>query len=384
MPEGAGGVGGVHQRAAERVGGEDGVEEEELAPRRNLVAVRRGQVSVDARELGAQDLARLPHLVRLDAPAVHPRVYLQVGLEAGAGGDATRARQGMRCDGQSKLLGERQPVRQEIGEDQYGGLYPGAPQLGALLDGDDGQRVRPSLERGAGDRDRAVAVGVGLHDGHEASSFRPTLEGADVVSDGAEVYPGPGPAGGADARGRAAQGVLPAGVEDVEGQDVHAGYDPAEPPLFGDGQELNLLLGHDGRGLGEGVVGADRQNIRRHDLAYVHTSALQCFLPVLLPVTQGNEATEDVEKARSFDVGVLEDEVALGDDPDQLPPLDNRGARDARLGEELDHVLDGLLRAERGPVGLHYVPYPQLPDVLLVHKIPLLIVPRRRTVRPSL
>jgi hypothetical protein len=61
-----------------------------------------------------------------------------VRFQAGAGGDATRARERVRSDGESKLLGERQPVRQEIGEDQYRGPNPGAPQLGALLDGDDG------------------------------------------------------------------------------------------------------------------------------------------------------------------------------------------------------------------------------------------------------
>jgi hypothetical protein len=104
----------------------------------------------------------------------------------------------------------------------------------------------------------------------------------------------------------------------------------------------------------------------------VRTSVvLQRLLPVLVPVAQGDETPQDVEEARSFDVGVLEDQISLGEYPDQPIPFDDRGSREVRLGEELDHVLYCLLRVERGPVGLHYVPYPQLPDVLLVHEIPL-------------
>src|SRR5215208_2674512 len=161
----------------------------------------------------------------------------------------------------------------------------------------------------------------------------------------------------------------------MEGQDIHAGYDPVEGPLRGDGQELDPLLGHDGSRLGEGVVWAYRQNVRRHDLAHGHPGALQRLLPVLVPVAQGDEATQEVEEARSFDIGVLEDQVSLGEYPDQPLPFDDRGSRDTRLGEELDHVLYCLLRVERGQVGLHYVPYPQLPDVLLVHEIPLVNSP---------
>src|SRR5215211_7388210 len=104
------------------------------------------------------------------------------------------------------LLGERQLLRQEVGEDQDRGRDTRAPQLGALLDSDDGQCVRPGLERGAGDGHRAVTVGVGLHHGHQVCSPRPAPEGADVVAHGAQLYLGPGAARGSNVRGRATHG----------------------------------------------------------------------------------------------------------------------------------------------------------------------------------
>src|SRR5215212_203111 len=275
VPQGGRRVRGVHQRAAERAGGEDGVEGGDLAPRRPLVTIGRGQVGVDPRELGAQDLARFPHLVRLDAPAVHPRVDLQVDLEAGAGGDATRARQRVRRDDQSELLGEDQPVRQEVGEDQDRSPDPCAPQLGTLLDGHDGKRVSPRLQCCAGNRDRAVAVRVGLHHRHQTRLRSPVFERADVVADSAEIYLGPGPAGGTDAGGRGIQRLLPAGVQDVEGQYVHARDDAAQGPLLCDRQDLDPVLGHQGCGLGEGGIRRDRYYVRRHELVDRHTGALQ-------------------------------------------------------------------------------------------------------------
>jgi hypothetical protein len=73
-----------------------------------------------------------------------------------------------------------------------------------------------------------VAVGVGLDDGHEARAGGAVLEGADVVAHGAQVHLGPGTAPGSGAGCRAVHGLaLPAGVQYVEGQDVHAGDDAA-------------------------------------------------------------------------------------------------------------------------------------------------------------
>src|SRR5215211_2233491 len=173
---------------------------------------------------------------------------------------------------------------------------------------------------------------------------------------------------------------LQAGVQDVEGQDVHAGYDPAELPLLRDGQKLYPLLGHDRRRLGEGVLRGDSLDLPRHDLVHGHPGALQGLPPVFVPVAQRDDAAEDVEKAGGFYVGVLEDEVTLGDDPGQPPVLDDRSPGDARLGEELDGVLDGLLRAQGRPVLFHYVPHLQLSNILLVHaQVPLILVPSPAT-----
>ena len=62
MPERGGRVRGVHQDAAERLRGEDGIEAIDLALRRLLIGVGGGEMRVYARELWAEDLARLPHL----------------------------------------------------------------------------------------------------------------------------------------------------------------------------------------------------------------------------------------------------------------------------------------------------------------------------------
>jgi hypothetical protein len=127
MPQDARRVGGVHQRAAERLRGQDGVEGGDLAQGLPLVAVRRSEVGVDACELGAQYPTRLPHLSRLDTPAVHPGVHLEVRLETRTRGDAARARDGVGRDGEPELLGERQPVGQEVGEDQDRSFDPRVP-----------------------------------------------------------------------------------------------------------------------------------------------------------------------------------------------------------------------------------------------------------------
>src|SRR5215213_5718422 len=47
----------------------------------------------------------------------------------------------------------------------------------------------------------------------------------------------------------------------------------------------------------------------------------------------------EVEETRRFDVRVLEDEVALGNYPDEPAVLDDRGAGDPGLGEEPDRLL---------------------------------------------
>src|SRR5215212_2124098 len=76
-----------------------------------------------------------------------------------------------------------------------------------------------------------------------------------------------------------------AGVEDVEGKDVHAGYHPDEPLALDDGQYLLALLGHNGRGFGEGRFGGNGYRIVRHDLTDGDTRALERLRAVLLRIS---------------------------------------------------------------------------------------------------
>ena len=80
-----------------------------------------------------------------------------------------------------------------------------------------------------------MPVGVRLYDGHEKGVLRAAFQGADVVADGAEVYLRAGAALGGWRDGLQGGFALPAGVQDVEGQDVHAGDDAAEGIVLGDG-----------------------------------------------------------------------------------------------------------------------------------------------------
>src|ERR687897_679377 len=123
----------------------------------------------------------LPRLVRLNAPAVHARVDLEVGFEVGMCGDVPGARDGVCRDLEAVLSGESELVRKEVGKDENRGVDAGSPQLRALLDRHDGQRAGASLESGAGDVDGAVPVGIGLYDGHEPVTCGTALEGADIV-----------------------------------------------------------------------------------------------------------------------------------------------------------------------------------------------------------
>src|SRR5215203_1702004 len=158
---------------------------------------------VDAGEPRAEYLARLPHLRGLYSPAVHPRVHLQVHLETWVGRDAPRARDGVSRHGQAMRFGQREPIRQEVGENQDRDFHTSAPQLRPFLDGDDGQRVRPCLDTGAGHLHGAMAVSVSLDHGHQARVRGPAFERAHVVAHGAQIHLRPGTARGPDSGGRA-------------------------------------------------------------------------------------------------------------------------------------------------------------------------------------
>src|SRR5215207_7455004 len=113
---------------------------------------------------------------------------------------------------------------------------------------------------------------------------------------------------------------LEARFEDVEGKNVHAGYDAQQALVLDDGQDLLALLGHDGRGLDQGRLRGDGYGVLRHY-------------------------------------------------PDQTIAFHNWSARDAGLGEEPDGILHRALRSQGRPVGLQNFPDFKLPDVLLFHAL---------------
>src|SRR5688572_9380994 len=191
---------------------------------------------VDAGETRAEYLARLPHLRGLHTPAVHPHVHLQVRFETWVGCDAPRAPDGVGRHGQVMLFSYREPIRQEVGEDQDRNVQTRAPQLRSFLDGDDGERIRPGLDTGTGYLDGAMSVSVRLDDSHQVRVRGPAFEGDHVMSHGAKVHLRPGTAQGPDSGGRAShRPLLPVGIQYVEGQDIHAGDHAVEGITFGDG-----------------------------------------------------------------------------------------------------------------------------------------------------
>src|SRR5918998_1504941 len=133
------------------------------------------------------------------------------------------------------------------------------------------------------------------------------------------------------------------GSYNVQGEYIHPGYHPDEPPALNDGQYLLAPLGHDSRGLGEGCFGSCGHGLIRHHLAYGDSRALEGLPAVLIRIPKRHDAAEYVEEARRLYVRVLEDQVALRDYPDEPSVLDDRGPGDAFLGEQLDRLLHGAL-----------------------------------------
>src|SRR4051812_41129130 len=161
--------------------------------------------------------------------------------------------------------------------------------------------------------------------------------------------------------------ISEAGVEDVEGEGVHAGNDTYQPIAFDDGQNFSALLGHDGRGLGKGRLWRNGVHVLCHDLADGDAGAFEGLPTILLRAPERYDATQDVEEARRLDVRVLKDEVALGDYPEKPPVAYDRRAGDPSLSEELDGRLDGAPGSQGRPIGLHNLRDSKLPDVLLIH-----------------
>src|SRR3954452_20628334 len=108
--------------------------------------------------------------------------------------DALRTRDRVSSNLKAIRPGEGESVREEVGEDKDRGVDTGAPKFGALLSRYDSQSAGAGFEGGSSHVDDAVAVGVGLHDGHEASASGTAFDSSDIVADRAQVHLGPGTA----------------------------------------------------------------------------------------------------------------------------------------------------------------------------------------------
>src|SRR3954468_12789405 len=182
----------MHHSVAEVLRAEHRIEDVKLVMGGYFVRVGGGEVGVDPGEPFPEDLASLPRLVRLDAPAVHAGVDLEVCLEAGMRHDALRTQDRVGRNLETVLSGEGKTVWEKVGEDEDRGADAGVSELGALLDRYDGQRIRAGFEDGARHGDGAVAVSICLYDGHEAGAPGAAFKDADVMSDRPEVHLGPG------------------------------------------------------------------------------------------------------------------------------------------------------------------------------------------------
>ena len=102
----------MYEHATEVKRCENRFEEVELAAGRLRVGVGGSEVGIDADEPLSQKLSGLPRLVRLDPPAVHAGVDLQVHLQAGVRHDTLRARDRVRRDLEAISFGESKPIRE--------------------------------------------------------------------------------------------------------------------------------------------------------------------------------------------------------------------------------------------------------------------------------
>src|SRR5919206_404179 len=136
--EGAGGVRGVHERAAEVLRGEHPLEQGELAVGCLFVGVSGSEVGVDTDELRSEDLTSLTCLVRLYTPAVHAGVDLEMSLKTRVGRDTLRARERVGRDLQAIITGEGEFIRQEVRKDEDRGSNASASELGTFFGSGDG------------------------------------------------------------------------------------------------------------------------------------------------------------------------------------------------------------------------------------------------------
>ena len=141
----------------------------------------------------------LEHLVVAHADAVHARIDRQMVRRAHAervGRLGVGDRELGRVDGRRDLVREQKRRRRHgrLGEDEDRGVEHRLAQLDGLVDRGDAQPFGAGVERGARHLDRAVAVRVGLDDGHQTRARAETAAVlAHVVADGGQVDLDPRP-----------------------------------------------------------------------------------------------------------------------------------------------------------------------------------------------
>lgn len=101
----------------------------------------------------------------------------------------------------------------------------------------------------------------------------------------------------------------------MESEDIDARYDADETVRLDDGQYFLALLGHHGRGLGKGSFRGDSDGPVGHDLAHGDARALENLPAILLRIAQRDDAAENVQKSRRFNLRILKDQISLGDYP---------------------------------------------------------------------
>ena len=166
-------------------------------------AIRRGEVREHAlkleRAMEADLMHEVHHFVPAHADAVHARVDGQMVRRAQPHGvrglrilDGELGRVHRRHD----LVGKQQRdgAGRRLGKHENRGVDQAFAQFDALVDRGDAQVVGAGVQRRLRNAHRAVAVCVGLHDGHHMTTRADhLLDGGGVVADGVQVDFQPGP-----------------------------------------------------------------------------------------------------------------------------------------------------------------------------------------------
>ena len=208
MQDGAGRVVAVDDARVEALGAQrvdGGVEALELqreVPIGHLVGG--GEVREGARALESaveiEEGAQVADLVPADARARHARVDGQMvaaDLAGSGGGLAVDQGEVAREDRRHEVVGDEHvdAVDGRLGQDEDGCVDAALAQLDTLVDRGDGELVGPGGEHGLGTGDGAMAVCIGLDDGHELhAAGKQRLEGMGVAPERSQIDLDPRPA----------------------------------------------------------------------------------------------------------------------------------------------------------------------------------------------